>query len=104
MLPNFATANLCRLSQTARKPKGKGSVFFKQQLTLTNAKGKRFYLQQGKLDKVTALHWAEKAEKELKQNGAKVKLDIYNGGHGFAMPNVFQSIKTGLKWLLSKEK
>ena len=65
---------------------------------LAGAKGKAVYLLQSPDDKVTALRWAEAAEKELGAAGAKVKLQKYDGGHGWH-GDVFGEIKAGAEWL-----
>ncbi len=80
------------------------SVFKPEQLDLKLAKGKKFYLQQGTEDKITELSHAKRAEKELKKNGAVVTLDVFRGGHGFAMENQFESVRKGLDWLLEEGK
>jgi RNA polymerase sigma factor (sigma-70 family) len=70
---------------------------------LEGAKGKRFYLQQGDSDRVTALHWAEKAEEALAKHGARVKLEVFEGGHGFAMPDATAAFLRALRWLEARE-
>lgn len=80
------------------------SVFKPEQLEMKFAKGKKFYLHQGSEDQVTALHFAKRAEKDLKKNGAVVTLEVFQGGHGFAMENPFESVRKGLDWLLEKRK
>ncbi len=65
---------------------------------LKQAKGHAYYLYHSPDDKVCPYKMAEQAEKDLKDNGAKVKFNSYEGGHGWR-GNVFGDIKTGLEWL-----
>jgi predicted esterase len=41
---------------------------------------------------------AERAKEKLTENGAKVTLETYEGGHGWR-GNVFGSIHNGIEWL-----
>jgi RNA polymerase sigma factor (sigma-70 family) len=66
---------------------------------LDGARGKRFYLQQGTTDRVTAIHWARTAKQMLEKHGAQVQLESFEGGHGFAMPDVYGSFRQALRWL-----
>jgi len=75
------------------------SVFKRDDLRLSAARGRRFYLQQGTEDRVTPLRWAEEAAETLKKSGAVVKLDVYQGGHGFGQPNPFGAVRAALDWL-----
>jgi predicted esterase len=76
------------------------SVFRPETLPpLEGARNKRFYLQQGTADRVTAFHWAQAAKQKLAANGARVNLESFDGGHGFAMPDVYRSFRRALRWL-----
>jgi len=75
------------------------SVFKPQQLpTLEDAKGKAFYLLQSPDDRVTPFRFAEAAEKALKGADARVRLERYDGGHGWR-GNVWDLIGNGIQWL-----
>ena len=75
------------------------SVFKPEQLDLKRAKGRRFFLEQGRSDRVTALRFAEEAERALARNGAAVRLEAFDGGHGFAMDDPQRSLARALEWL-----
>ena len=65
------------------------SVFKPESLPpLDGARGKRFYLHQGKADRVTAFQWAQTARQTLEKHGATVHLESFAGGHGFDMADV----------------
>src|SRR5262249_47779120 len=66
---------------------------------LNKAKGKRIYIQHGDRDQLIPLRWAEAAERTLTQAQAHVHLERFTGGHGFAMPEVYPSIRQALRWL-----
>lgn len=75
------------------------SVFKPDQMPpLENAKGNAFYLLQSPDDRVTRIEFAEAAEKALRQAGAKVQLQRYDGGHGWR-GNVWKMIGDGIQWL-----
>jgi predicted esterase len=75
------------------------SVFQPNQLpALENAKGKAVYLLQSPGDRVTPFRFAEAAEKALRGAGATVRLERYEGGHGWNGP-VWQMIGDGVAWL-----
>ena len=79
------------------------SVFKPANLLLSRASGRRFFLRQGNSDTITALSFAENAAQELKQAGAQVRLDVFNGGHGFDMPNQMESIRAAFDWLAEED-
>ncbi len=75
------------------------SVFKPKQMpALGNAKGKAFYLLQSPQDRITRLHFAEEAEKALREAGAKVRLQRYEGGHGWH-GDFGKIIGDGIRWL-----
>lgn len=78
------------------------SVFKPEQLDLKRAKGRRFFLEQGRSDRVTALHFAETAERKLRDKGATVRLEAFDGGHGFAMSDPHRSLARALDWLAAE--
>jgi RNA polymerase sigma factor (sigma-70 family) len=80
------------------------SIFRRQGLPpLSAAKGKRFYLQHGLEDRLIPVRQAERAEKELSAAGARVHLETFEGGHGFAMGDVYPSVRRALRWLTAPE-
>lgn len=75
------------------------SVFKPKEMPpIENAKGKAFYLLQSPDDKVTPMRFAQDAEKTLQAAGAKVKLETYEGGHGWR-GDVWTMIRNGVTWL-----
>jgi RNA polymerase sigma factor (sigma-70 family) len=70
---------------------------------LTHAKGKRIYVQHGDKDQLIPLRWAKQAERALTQAKARVQLEVFEGGHGFAMSEVYPSIQRALEWLEAAE-
>jgi predicted esterase len=66
---------------------------------LDRARGKRIYIQHGDQDRLIPLRWAEEAERALTRAKAHVHLERFAGGHGFAMPEVYPSIRQALRWL-----
>lgn len=75
------------------------SVFVPRQLPpVANAKGRAFYLLQSPQDQVTPLRHADAAEKALRAAGAKVRLERYDGGHGWR-GSVWAMIGEGMTWL-----
>jgi predicted esterase len=70
---------------------------------LDTAKGKRFYLQHGQTDRLIPVGVARRAEKALAGAGARVHLETFDGGHGFAMGDVYPSVRRALRWLDSAE-
>jgi predicted esterase len=65
---------------------------------LDRAKGHAYFLYHSPDDAVCPFRMAEQAEEELKENGAKVKLETYDGGHGWR-GNLYDSIREGIEWL-----
>jgi predicted esterase len=75
------------------------SVFWPETiLSLEDAKGKAFYLLQSPDDNVTPMRHAEAAEKALGKADAKVRLQRYDGGHGWH-GDVWQMLGDGIEWL-----
>lgn len=73
-----------------------------QKLDLKKAEGKRFYLLQSPDDQITKYRFAEAAEKALTNAKAKVKLESYEGGHGWRGP-IYPMISEGVSWISSEE-
>ncbi len=65
---------------------------------LKKAKGHAYYLYHSPDDRVCPYRMAEQAEKDLKENGATVKLATYDGDHGWR-GNLYDDIKDGVEWL-----
>jgi RNA polymerase sigma factor (sigma-70 family) len=75
------------------------SVFRPQQLpALEQAKDRAFYLLQSPQDRVTPIRYALTAEHSLQAAGAKVRLEQYEGGHGW-QGDVWTMIREGIDWL-----
>ena len=65
---------------------------------LAGGKGHAFYLLHSEQDRVCPYRMAEQAKKSLPEQGAKVRLVTYEGGHGWR-GDVFGNIRTGIDWL-----
>ena len=74
------------------------SVFRPQTLPdLSAAKGRAYYLLHSPQDSIP-IAMAEKARETLSTQGARVKLETYEGGHGWH-GDVYSQIRAGLLWL-----
>ena len=62
---------------------------------LEKAKGHAYFLYHSPADRVCPF---QMAEKDLKKNGAVVKLTTYQGGHGWR-GNLYGNIREGVAWL-----
>ncbi|WP_145202179.1 hypothetical protein [Planctomycetes bacterium Poly30] len=94
-----AYATLLSNDDTFRGAYVLASVFKANQLDLKHANGRRFWLEQGTSDAVTAIRYAREARETLEKKGAEVQLVEFDGGHGFAMPDAQDSLETALNWL-----
>jgi predicted esterase len=65
---------------------------------LSGAKGHAYYLYHSEEDRVCPYRMAKQAEEKLTAKGAKVRLETYEGGHGWG-GNVFGDIRAGIEWL-----
>jgi predicted esterase len=65
---------------------------------LSAAKGHAYYLYHSEDDRVCPYRMAEQAKDKLTANGAAVRLETYEGGHGWR-GNVFGDIRAGIEWL-----
>jgi predicted esterase len=65
---------------------------------LKAANGHAYYLYHSPQDRVCPYRLAEQAQKSLTENGARVRLATYEGGHGWR-GNVYTDIRTGVEWL-----
>jgi RNA polymerase sigma factor (sigma-70 family) len=75
------------------------SVFDPQFLPpLKGANGHAYYLYHSPADRVCPYRAAEEAKSGLAENGAKVRLETYEGGHGWR-GNVYHDIRQGVEWL-----
>lgn len=75
------------------------SVFKPDRLPpLKNADKRKFYLLHSPDDRVCPHRMAVQAKQQLSENGARVKLVSYDGGHGWR-GDVFGNISAGLQWL-----
>ncbi len=66
--------------------------------SLKRAKSQAYYVFHSRDDRVCPYRMAQAAEGQLGEEGAKVKLTTYQGGHGWR-GNVFGNIKQGMQWL-----
>jgi serine/threonine protein kinase/predicted esterase len=75
------------------------SVFEPELLPLLeNAKGHAYFVDHSPDDRVCPFFMAEKAEKDLREQGATVRLNTYRGGHGW-QGDVYGRIRDGIDWL-----
>jgi predicted esterase len=65
---------------------------------LKEAKGHAYYLYHSQQDRACPFRMAEQAKLSLAENGAKVHLETYQGGHGWR-GNVYGDIRNGVDWL-----
>lgn len=65
---------------------------------LRNAKGRAFFIDHSPDDEVCEFDSAKLAEKVLQENGAKIKLVTYEGGHGWHGDS-FGRVRQGVAWL-----
>jgi beta-lactamase regulating signal transducer with metallopeptidase domain/predicted esterase len=65
---------------------------------LKEAEAHAYYLYHSPQDRVCPYRMAEQARNSLGENGAKVRLQTYEGGHGWR-GNVYNDIRNGLEWL-----
>ena len=68
---------------------------------LETAKGHIYYLLHSPDDKVCPFSHAEQAKVELTEAGATVRLDTYDGGHGWH-GDVYGNIQRGISWLIEQ--
>ena len=74
------------------------SVFKSNQLpNLENAKDRSFYILHSPQDFIP-IRMAQEARDQLTENGARAKLQTYEGGHGWR-GDVFGMVRTGIEWL-----
>jgi RNA polymerase sigma factor (sigma-70 family) len=65
---------------------------------LKQAKGHAYYLYHSPGDRVCPYRMAKEASKSLAENGAKVRLETYEGNHGWT-GDVYNDIRQGIEWL-----
>ncbi len=65
---------------------------------LKYATGHAYYLYHSPQDRICPLRMAETARTSLTENGAKLHLETYEGGHGWR-GNIFGNIRKGIDWL-----
>jgi predicted esterase len=65
---------------------------------LKEAKGHAYHLYHSPDDRVCPYRMAENAKTSLSDNGAKVRLDTYEGGHGWR-GDIYNDIRRGVEWL-----
>ncbi|MEM9940444.1 MAG: hypothetical protein AAF939_02565 [Planctomycetota bacterium] len=69
---------------------------------LENGKDKSFYLLHSKEDRICPFWMAENAASRLSEVGARSKLKVYSGGHGWH-GDIFGNLKDGISWLEKKD-
>jgi predicted esterase len=75
------------------------SVFRPDQLPpLEGAKGHGYFLFHSPDDELCPFEMAKQAARDLKKQGAKVKLATYEGGHGW-QAGLYERIREGIQWL-----
>lgn len=75
------------------------SVFKPETLPeLDRARGNAYFLDHSPEDRVCPFRMAEEAEKRLKEQGGKVNLVTYPGGHGWR-GDLYGRLRQGWKWL-----
>jgi RNA polymerase sigma factor (sigma-70 family) len=70
---------------------------------LKGANGHAYYLYHSPQDRMCPFRMAEQAKSSLTENGAKVRLETYEGGHGWR-GNVYNDIRNGIEWLEKNSK
>ena len=65
---------------------------------LKGGNGHAYYLYHSQQDRICPYRMAEQAKNSLTENGAKVRLESYEGGHGWR-GNVYNDIRNGVEWL-----
>ena len=65
---------------------------------LKYAKGHAYYLYHSPQDRICPVRMAEAARTSLTENGAKLHLETYEGGHGWR-GDIFGDIRKGIEWL-----
>jgi predicted esterase len=65
---------------------------------LEKAKGQAYFLYHSPDDPVCPFRMAEQAAKSLEQQGAKVELKKYQGGHGWRA-GLYDHMREGVQWL-----
>ncbi len=74
------------------------SVFHPDELTLSRAKGRPFFILHSPEDNACPMRLAEEARDTLTAEGAAVEFLEYEGGHGWR-GNVYGNISAGVRWL-----
>jgi predicted esterase len=76
------------------------SVFKPQMIGKSSVvKGRRYYLYHSLKDCTCPYAMARKAADVLASQGAMVKLETYEGSHGWTSPTLYDDIAAGFKWL-----
>ncbi len=65
---------------------------------LENAQGHAYFIDHSPADQLCPLHMANEAEQLLKEHGASVRFNTYEGGHGWR-GDVYGRIRGGIEWL-----
>jgi predicted esterase len=65
------------------------------------ARGHAYFLDHSPDDQLCPFRMAQAAEKALKENGASVLLNTYDGGHGWH-GDVYARVEQGILWLVGQ--
>ena len=65
---------------------------------LTNARGHAYFIDHSPDDRTCPFRMAKAAEQSLQEHGASVRLNTYEGGHGWR-GDVYGRIRSGIDWL-----
>jgi predicted esterase len=68
---------------------------------ISGARGHAYFLDHSPADQVCPFRMAQAAEKALKENGASVVLNTYDGGHGWH-GEIYARVTNGIRWLESQ--
>jgi predicted esterase len=69
---------------------------------LKNARGHAYFIDHSPDDRICPFRMAEAAKKSLEEHGARVQLNVYEGGHGWR-GEIYARIKRGIRWLEDHE-
>ncbi len=65
---------------------------------LENARGHAYFIDHSPDDRICPFHMAKAAERSLQEHGASVRLNTYEGGHGWR-GDLYGRIRDGVEWL-----
>jgi predicted esterase len=65
---------------------------------LKNARNRAYFIDHSPEDRICPFRMAEAAKKSLEEHGARVRFNVYEGGHGWH-GDVYTRIRSGIEWL-----